>query len=296
MSEEMERILELLWAAPSNDGAPIEQRRADMDELSGATPLIEGTTTEAVEVAGRPAQWVRGPGAEPDAGVLYLHGGGYCVGSIASHTPLASRVSAASGAPVLVLDYRLGPEHPFPAAVEDAVAAYRALLDDGVDPGRLAIAGDSAGGGLTLATLLSLRDQGVALPSAAACISPWVDLTMSLPSIEANAGSDPMLARHRLQQYADWYLGDADPKDPLASPRFADLSGLPPVLLHVAQEEILLDEVREVAEAIVAAGGEVEHRACPGTFHVWHAVAGLAPEADQAVAELGDFVRARRSA
>ncbi len=295
MSEEMERILGILWAAPSNDGAPIEQRRADMEALGGATPLIPGTTTEPVEVAGMPAQWVRGPGAEADTALLYLHGGGYCVGSIASHAPLASRLSTASGAAALVIDYRLGPEHRFPAAVHDAVAAYEALLDDGFAPGRLAVAGDSAGGGLTLATLLALRDRGVALPSAAACLSPWTDLTQTLPSIDANVASDPLLDGPRLQQFADWYLGDGDPKEPLASPRFGDLGGLPPVLIHAAVDEVLVDDARVVAEAIMAASGEVEYKAWPGTFHVWHAVAGLAPEADQAVAEVGEFLRARRS-
>jgi epsilon-lactone hydrolase len=295
MSVEMEQVLAVIRAAPSSDGLPIEVRRADMDTLASATPLIEGTTLEPVEVAGRPAQWVRAAGSEQDGALLYLHGGGYCVGSIVSHTPLASRLSAVSELPALVVDYRLAPEHPFPAAVEDAVAAYRWLLERGLDPARLAIAGDSAGGGLTLATLVALRDQGVDLPGAAACLSPWTDLTQSLPTMAGNVATDPLLDGPRLQQYADWYLRDGDPKQPLASPRFADLGGLPPVVIHAAEDEVLLDDARIVAEAIGAAGGEVEYRTWPGVFHVWHAVAGLAPEADEAVAEVGRFLRARRS-
>jgi acetyl esterase/lipase len=226
-----------------------------------------------------------------DGALLYLHGGGYCVGSVVSHRAMASKLAVAAGLRALIIDYRLGPEHRFPAAIDDAVTAYRWLIGKGVAPGRIAVAGDSAGGGLTLATVLALREAGDDLPGAAACISPWTDLTMSGPSIDANPGTDPMLDRARLQVYADWYLGpDADPRDPLASPQFADLSGLPPVVVHAADEEVLVDDARRVAEAIAAAGGTVDHRTWPGTFHVFHATAGLTPEADEAVAAMGAFL------
>jgi epsilon-lactone hydrolase len=154
------------------------------------------------------------------------------------------------------------------------------------------VAGDSAGGGLTLGTLLARRDAGASLPGAAVCLSPWTDLTQGSPSMDANVARDPMLDRERLQTYADWYLGpDGAAEDPKASPRFGDFHGLPPVLIHAAEDEVLLDDARVVAEAIEAAGGTVEYRTWPGVFHVWHAVAGLAPEADEAVAEVGAFVR-----
>jgi len=292
MSEEMERIKELLAAAPSTDGVPVEQRRADMDALAGAAPLADGTVVEPLVAGGVRAEWLRPAGGADDGALLYLHGGGYCVGSIVSHRGLASNIAAACGLPVLLIDYRLGPENPFPAAVEDAVTAFDWLLDQGLAPDRLAVAGDSAGGGLTLATLLARRDAGVALPGAAACLSPWTDLTQSSPSMDTHDGVDAMLDRARLQTLADWYLGpDGDPRHPHASPRFADLSGLPPVLLHAADDEVLVDDARLVAEAIEAAGGRVEYRTWPGVFHVWHAVAGLAPEADEAVAEVGRFVK-----
>jgi acetyl esterase/lipase len=292
MSEEMDRVLEVLAAAPSNDDATPEERRADMDALAGAAPMAEGTVVEPVSAGGVAAEWLRPPGVADDAALMYLHGGGYCVGSLVSHKPMASKIAEACGVPVLLVDYRLGPEHRFPAAVEDAVTAFDWLLQQGLAPDRLAIAGDSAGGGLTLATLLARRDAGMSLPGAAACLSPWTDLTQSGPSMDANVDRDPMLDRARLQNYADWYLGpDGDATHPHASPRFGDFGGLPPVLLHAADDEVLLDDARLVAEGIEAAGGTVEYRTWPGVFHVWHAVAGLAPESDEAVAEVGAFVR-----
>jgi acetyl esterase/lipase len=293
MSDEMAMVMELLRAAPRNDDAGPEDRRTEMDALAGAAPLVDGTVVEPVSANGVPSEWLRAPGAAEDGALVYLHGGGYCVGSLVSHKPLASRLGAASGLPVLLVDYRLGPEHVFPAAVEDAVTAVDWVLEQGIAPDRVAVAGDSAGGGLALATLLARRDAGVPVPGAVACISPWTDLTMSTPSMDANTAGDPMLDRERLQVYVDWYLAGADATDPLASPRFADLSGLPPVLIHAADDEVLLDDARLVAEAIEAAGGDVEYRTWPGAFHVFHATAGLTPEADEAVAAIGDFLRAR---
>jgi len=291
MSDEMDAVLAILATQQSDPDDPPEKRRADMDALAGAAPPAEGTIVEPVDAGGVPGVWLRTPDAVQDRALLYLHGGGYAVGSSVSHTPMASKIGAAAGLPVLLVDYRLAPEHPFPAGLEDAGTAFDWLLGRGLEPERLAVAGDSAGGGLTLALLLQRRDVGAVLPGAAACLSPWTDLTMGSPSMDANVASDPMLDRERLQRYADWYLGEGDPRDPLASPRFAELQGLPPVLIHAADEEVLVDDARLVAEAIEAAGGVVEYRSWPGVFHVWHAVAGLAPEADEAVSELGRFLR-----
>ena len=291
MSEEMDAVLAILATQQSDPNDPPEKRRADMDALAGAAPMAEGTVVEPVDAGGVPGVFLRPPGAAEDRALLYLHGGGYAVGSTVSHTPMASKIGLAAGLPVLVVDYRLAPEHPFPAAVEDADTAFDWLLGRGFEPERIGVAGDSAGGGLTLALLLHRRDAGAALPGAAACLSPWTDLTMDSPSMDANVATDPMLDRERLQVYADWYLGDQDPRDPIASPRFADLHGLPPVLIHAAEQEVLCDDARVVADGIEAAGGVAEYRCWPGVFHVWHAVAGLAPEADEAVEEVGRFLR-----
>ena len=295
MSDEMAMVMDLLWASPRNDDATVEEQRAEVDALAGAAALAEGTTVEPVDADGIPAEWLRPPGSADDGALLYLHGGGYCVGSMVSHKPLASNLAAAAGIPALIVDYRMGPEHPFPAAVDDAVAGFRWLVGQGLAPERIAVAGDSAGGGLTLALLLALRDGDGPLPGAVACLSPWTDLTMGSASIDANAAGDPMLDRSRLQVYADWYLGpDGDPTHPLASPRHADLSGLPPLLIHAAEGEVLLDDARVVAEAVTASGGVVEYRTWPGVFHVWHATTGLTPEADEAVAAVGAFLRSHR--
>jgi monoterpene epsilon-lactone hydrolase len=292
MSDEMARVMQVLWAVPRNDEATAEERRLEMDGLAGSAPMAEGTDVEVVDADGVPGQWLRPPGVLDDGALLYLHGGGYCVGSVVSHTPMASKLGAAAGLPVLIVDYRLGPEHRFPAAVDDAVTAFRWLVAQGLEPERIAVGGDSAGGGLTLATMLALRAAGDPLPGAAACISPWTDLTMSAPSMDANVDGDPMLDRSRLQTYADWYLGpDRDPTDPLVSPRFGDLAGLPPVVIHAADDEVLLDDARLVAEAIESAGGTLEFRTWPEAFHVFHATAGLVPEADEAIAAMGAFLR-----
>jgi monoterpene epsilon-lactone hydrolase len=235
---------------------------------------------------------LRPPGAAADGALLYLHGGGYVVGSVVSHRALASNLAAAAGVPAMIVDYRMGPEHRFPAAVDDAVTVFGWLVDQGLAPSRIAVAGDSAGGGLTLATILALRAAGSPLPGAGGCISPWTDLTMSSPSIDANAGEDPMLDRERLEWYAERYLSEeADPRDPLASPLFADLSGLPPLVVHAADEEVLLDDARLLAEAVQAAGGTVDYRTWPDAFHVFHATAGLTPEGAEAVTAMGAFLR-----
>ncbi len=293
MSDEMAMVMDLLWAAARNDEASVEERRVEMDLLAGASPLAEGTVVEPVDVDGVPGEWLRPPGSTADGALLYLHGGGYVVGSVVSHRPLASKLAAATGVPALIVDYRMGPEDPFPAAVEDAVTAFRWLVARGVAPARIAVAGDSAGGGLTLAMLLVLREAGGPVPGAAACISPWTDLTMSAPSMDANTGGDPMLDRERLQWYADRYLpAGTDPREPTVSPRFADLSDLPPLGIHAADDEVLLDDARLVAEAVEAAGGTVEYRTWPGAFHVFHATAGMTPEADEAVTAMGSFLEA----
>ena len=185
-----------------------------------------------------------------DAAVLYLHGGGYCIGSLGSHRGLGGRLAMAAGCPVVTLDYRLAPEHPFPAAVDDATDAYRDLLATGLAPSRIAIAGDSAGGGLTVATLLALRSAGTPLPAAALCLSPWADLTQSSPAYDRLGDLDPMVSKSGLDLMAGSYLGGVDPRTELASPLFAEhLGGLPPMRIEVGEHEVLLDDAAPVGRA-----------------------------------------------
>ena len=264
-----------------------------MESMVGTAQLPAGLIRESLTVNGVPAEWVTARGAAADRAVLYLHGGGYVIGSIATHRELAARISAASGARCLVIDYRMGPEHRFPAAVDDAVAAYRWLLDAGYAPERLAIAGDSAGGGLTMATLLALRERKLPLPATGVCLSPWVDLTMSGASMTSKLKDDPMLSREPLAMMAGHYLGGADPRAPLASPVFADLRGLPPLLIQVGAAEVLLDDSTRLAENARAGGVEVELEVWPDMIHVWQAFAALLPEGQQAIERIGAHLAKR---
>jgi phosphinothricin tripeptide acetyl hydrolase len=194
---------------------------------------------------------------------------------------------------VLNVDYRLGPEHPHPAAVEDAVTALRFVRESGVAPGRTAVAGDSAGGGLTLAALVALRDAGDPAPAAGLCISPWTDLALTGDALETKAEEDPMVRRPDLQLMAEAYLDGRDPRTPLASPLYADLGGLPPLLLQVGSAEILLDDATRVAESARAAGTQAELRVWQDMFHVWHAFADILPEGQEAVDEMAAFLERR---
>jgi acetyl esterase/lipase len=262
----------------------------------GSTP--EGVTVAPGTLGGRPAEWLTPVGPAPVGTILYLHGGGYCIGSLDTHRDLGARLAVAAGATVVTLDYRLAPEHPFPAAVDDACAAYAELSAEASGAGRLAVAGDSAGGGLAVATLLALRASGSPLPAAAACLSPWVDLTQQAPSYTTMAELDPMVTKEGLDVMADAYLAGADPTDPLASPLFApDLAGLPPILIEVGEHEVLLDDAVRLAERLEADGGTVSLTVWPRLIHVFQAFPGsLIPEADQSMVAVGSFLAARLGA
>jgi len=223
--------------------------------------------------------------------VLYLHGGGYAIGSIKTHRALAANISKAAGVRVLLIDYRLAPEHPHPAAVDDAVTAWRWLLRQGLDPSRMVISGDSAGGGLTMATLIALRDAGEALPACAVPISPWVEMEAVSESWTTRAEADPMVHIEGLKLMADWYLNGQDPRAPLASPLHADLSGLPPLLVQVGDAEVLLDDSTRLVEKAKAAGVDATCDVIPDGIHVMHAFAPLVPEATAAIDRLAAFVR-----
>jgi monoterpene epsilon-lactone hydrolase len=202
-----------------------------------------------------------------------------------------TRLSIASSMRVLGLNYRLAPAHPFPAAVEDASAAYRWLLKSGVDPGRIALAGDSAGAGLALATTLTLREDELPLPGAVVCLSPWVDLALTGDSMDTKAAADPIVSREMLYGWGKLYLGDHDPRTPLASPLYAELQGLPPLLIQVGSTEVLLDDSRRLADRASAAGVDVALEIWPEMIHGWQNFGAILPEAREAIDHIGRFVR-----
>lgn len=249
-----------------------------------------------LDAGGLPALRLIVPASRPDRHILYLHGGGYTFGTPGHYRDFFWRIANATGARLLCPEYRLAPEHRFPAAVDDAVCAYRWLLAEGADPKRIAVMGDSAGGGLTFCTLLRLRDEGVPLPAAAVGLSPWTDLATTGPSMAANAKSDPMLVPHQARFFARCYLGDADPRNPYASPLYGDLAGLPPSLIQVGGDEILLDDSVRMAERLRAAGCHVDLEVWPRMPHVWQLFARIVPEGRRAIDQIGKFVRRMTSA
>ena len=278
--------------APPADLTPGELRSGLGARARRLQPAAD-VTCDPLGVAGRAAEWVATPGVDAGRVMLYLHGGGWVVGSITTHRDLATRLSRATGHRSLLIDYRLAPEDPHPAAVEDAGAAYRWLLDEGIDPARIVIAGDSAGGGLTVATLVALRDAGVPLPAAGVCLSPWIDLEGGGESMKARAHLDPMVQRDPLLQMAAMYLGGADPRTPLAAPLHADLRGLPPLLVQVGHAETLYDDSARLATRARAAGVDVTLDAWDDMIHVWQIFAPMLPEGQQAIDAIGDWVRKR---
>ena len=272
----------------------IATQRARFDALSGFFPAVEGFEAVPARVGGIAGEWVRGKSVRRnDAAVLYLHGGGYAIGSAQSHRHMLGPLSGDSGLPIFAAEYRLAPEHPFPAAVDDAVAAYRGLIDSGLAPGRLAIAGDSAGGGLTIATLVAARDKGLPMPGCAAVLSPWVDLSQGGETYRSRARRDPIVKKEPMDVMAAQYLGGADPKTPLASPLFADLKGLPPLLIQVGTEEALQDDAIALKARAEAAGIEVSFESWGGMIHVWHIFHPILSEGRDAVARVGAFLKAR---
>ncbi|HEY8324133.1 MAG TPA: alpha/beta hydrolase [Ktedonobacterales bacterium] len=247
------------------------------------TPVMAGAS---------PAAWLAPVGARSDAVVYYLHGGGYTFGSMTTYRDLLERLTRQTHSRALYLDYRLAPECPFPAAVEDALAGYRWLLEQGAQPERIVIAGESAGGGLALATMLAARDAGLPLPAGAALLSPWTDLTGCSDTAITRADVDPMLVGAHIASGGQRYLAGADPRNPLASPLFAELRGLPPLLIHVGDCEVLLDDSRKLAERARQAGVTATLRIWDGMFHAFPVFTFL-PEAREAVDEMAEFVTAR---
>ena len=290
---QLDAVIDLLTSRESPENPTLEDSRARFEKLA----LDVGGDTAAsilrVDADGIPAELVSSGETSSGRAILYLHGGGYVIGSPATHRELARRLSVAADADVLSIDYRLAPENPFPAAVEDAVSAYRWLVGQGCDPAGVAIAGDSAGGGLTVATLVSLRDQGLPLPACGVCISPWVDMEGLGESMNSRASLDPMVQREGLVAMAETYLGGADSRTPLAAPLYADLHGLPPLLIQVGTDETLYDDSTRLAVRAEAAGVETCFESWDEMIHVWHLFAPMLDDGQRAIERIGEFVRGK---
>jgi len=289
-SPQLQSLVQMLSQRPEGERS-IQEMRDGFDALAALFPLAADVTMEKVAANGVPCEWVSVPDSDASTVIFYLHGGGYIIGSPNTHRDTVARISRSSGARALVVDYRLAPENPFPAAVEDATSAYRWLLAQGVDPQRVVIAGDSAGGGLAAATLVALRDQRRPLPAGAVLISAWTDMEGSGESMTTKAQVDPIIQKEFLDIAAGHYLGGADPRTPLASPIYADLAGLPPMLIHVGENETLLDDSTRLAERAKATGVDVTLEIWDEMIHVWHIFAAMLPEGQQAIDRIGEWVR-----
>ena len=291
-SPEHESLVAALLA--SGSGPPptdVHAMRAAMASLAGAfasTPAPSDVEIEPVEASGVPAFWFLPPDARDDRAMLYLHGGGYVMGSVSTHRSLIARLARATGWRCLALDYRLAPEHPFPAAIDDVVAAHRWLQRRGIPAARIVFAGDSAGGGLVLGSLVALRAAGEALPAAAIALSPLADLQLSGASV-TRVTNDPLVPVDGTRLMASAYLAGADPRDPRASPIHADYRGLPPLLIEVGTREVLLDDARRVAERAREAGVPVELYVGEGLTHVWPLHPQL-PESAESIERIARFV------
>jgi monoterpene epsilon-lactone hydrolase len=289
-SPQLQMAIDAMKALAKSPPPTLMEMRAAFEQ--NAIPAPADVKSEPVSAGGVEAEWITAPGAAADRVVMYLHGGGYVLGSVKTHRDLIGRISRAAQARALALNYRLAPEHPFPAAVDDAVAGYRYLIDNNFNPHRIAIAGDSAGGGLTVAALVAIRDAGLPMPAAGVCMSPWVDLEGRGASMTTRAQADPVVQRDGLVGMAQAYLAGKDLRSPLASPLHAELKGLPPLLIQVGDAEVLLDDSTRLAEQLRAANIQVKLEVWPEMIHVWQLFASFLPEGQQAVDGVGKFIRA----
>lgn len=295
LSDQLDSLLARFGAmvAGWTQDTPLADMRSALDGHYTSYPEAPQTRVTVVD-SPVPGEWVAAEGAAADRALLLLHGGGFSMGSARAHRAYASHMSKACAARVLTIDYRLAPENLYPAALDDAVTAYRALLGDGMEPRKIALCGDSAGGGLALALLVRLRDEGVDLPACAVLVSPWADLACAGESYTVNAALDPIASRDIALGMARTYLGEAgDPHDPLASPVYADLYGLPPLLIEMGEREVFLDDGRTIERRVGEAGGEATLRIWPGMIHQFPLHVGILDESAAAVAEIGAFIRER---
>ncbi|MDJ0628375.1 MAG: alpha/beta hydrolase [Rhodobacter sp.] len=287
---EIDVLIAQIQEAGWPDGLAAE--RAAME--AEAPPLAADIAVEPLTLAGRPAEILSAPGAMAGELVLYLHGGGYVYGSLSSHRGLVGEIARAAGQRVLQLEYRLAPEHPHPAALDDAVAAVRTLYDDGLGPDELVLVGDSAGGGLVLATLLTLKAIGHPLPRAAVCLSPWTDLTCKGESYDRRGDRDPMIDRTLALKLSRLYANGSAPDTPAVSPLFGDLTGLPPLLIQVGEREVLYSDSKDFTNRALRAGVDVTFEEWPDMIHVWHLYFPQLTQGRQAIDRIGRFIASTR--
>jgi len=284
---EIDAVIALIEANPFSED--LAEARAQMDAMGA--PIADDIKVEKVDADGVPCQMLTPPGADTDRVIVYVHGGGYVFGSLVSHGGTVGELARASNCCALQVDYRLAPEHPYPAAVEDSCTAFRYLVKNGTAPEKITVMGDSAGGGLAIATIVELRDAGDQGPGAAVCLSPWVDLEGTGESVTARADVDPMVNPDMLLAIAGTYLAGQDAKSPTASPIHANLSGLPPVLIQVGEREILYSDSEALATKAKIAGADVTMEEWPEMVHVWHLFYPMLTEARNAIKRAGEFVQ-----
>lgn len=297
VSKGMERVIKLLI---NNNNTVmkkrVEESRKGLEQLTSLVKLSKDVDLEHIDINGMTAVWISSPEVDSNKVVLYLHGGGYILGSLTTHQDIAMRIGRAAKARVLLVDYRLAPEDPFPAAVEDAVKSYKWLIENQkILPNKIVIAGDSAGGGLTLVTLIKLRDDNINLPAAGVCLSPWTDVALTSESLIRNAKVDPFLKLYDLVFMADLYVGDNDPKNPYISPLYADLHDLPPILIQVGTAESIEDDSVRFAEKAKKAGVDVKLEVFDDMIHVFQAFADMAPEGQDGIDKIGSFIKEKMS-
>jgi monoterpene epsilon-lactone hydrolase len=288
---EIDAIRALLGSKPRPVGW--SERRQRIDEVGSVWPVADDVTCEAVDCDGVPGEWSQVAGSDPSRVLLFFHGGGYCSGSIPSHRRMVTEAGRAARMRTLAIGYRLAPEHPYPAAHEDAMAAWRFLRRQGIAAENIVVGGDSAGGNLTITLINRLRAAGEALPACAWLISPWTDLTMSGATLGTKDTVDPLIHKAYLEELADAYAASADRKDPLISPLFADLHGFPPTLIQVGSAETLLADATRFAAAAGAADVDVTLEIWPHMIHAWPLWNAKLEDGRRALASAGEFIRAR---
>jgi acetyl esterase/lipase len=272
-------------------GLSLEGERKFFDDFGKKEKLAPGVQVQKVDVGGIPAESLTPAEVKEDQLIIYLHGGAYNLGSCDSHRSLASFIAQITRIPLILLEYRLAPEHPFPAAIEDVASAYQWLLKNDITAKKIAFVGDSAGGGLAVATAVFLKDKGVELPGAIVCLSPWTDLEHTGESIVTRAKKEALLKLDELKKYAHDYAPSRNYCNPLVSPIYADLSGLPPMLIHVGENEILFDDSTRLAEKAHENGVKVTLEVGRGLWHVWHYFANYMPEAKRAIVKISEFLQ-----
>jgi epsilon-lactone hydrolase len=284
-------VVKNLMSPKFNTVNTVQEQRKALEGFAKLSILPSKTNIQPIQIDKLASEFISVGDTPDDCVVLYLHGGAYNIGSLNTHRDLAARISKASKIKTLLVDYRLAPEHPHPAAVEDAVLAYRWLLKNGIPSNNIVIAGDSSGGGLAIAALVMLRESGDELPAAAVCLSPWTDLEGRGESIKTHINTDPFLTPEWLHLMAKNYISHTDPRMPLVSPIYADLNNLPPLLIQVGSEEILLSDSVRLAERARESGVDTTLDIWDNMWHVWHFFAGQMPEGNKAVIKVGQFIR-----